>query len=168
MKMSMKLYLRTFSLAVLLVLVPPAFAQQPTQEQVGRLLEVMRAKQTLEGILPQVQASQQQMVAQATAGQQLDAAERERIDRIVARGNATMAEALSWEKLEPVYRDIYMATFDGEDMDAMITFYESQAGQNLLDKMPQLMQNTMQAVQQMLMPVLTQLEQDLAEEFNAE
>ena len=30
------------------------------------------------------------------------------------------------------------------------------------------MQNTMQAVQQMLMPVLTQLEQDLAEEFNAE
>ena len=168
MKMSMKLYLRTFSLAVLLVLVPPAFAQQPTQEQVGRLLEVMRAKQTLEGILPQVQASQQQMVAQATAGQQLDAAERERIDRIVAHGNATMAEALSWEKMEPVYRDIYMATFDGEDMDAMITFYESQAGQNLLDKMPQLMQNTMQAVQQMLMPVLAQLEQDLAEEFNAE
>ncbi|MGY0633561.1 DUF2059 domain-containing protein [Luteimonas sp. A478] len=164
----MKLYLRTFSLAVLLVLVPPAFAQQPTQEQVGRLLEVMRAQQTLEAILPQVQASQQQMVAQATAGQQLDAAERERIDRIVARGNTAMAQALSWEKLEPVYRDIYMATFTGEDMDAMITFYESQAGQHLLDKMPQLMQNTMQAVQQMLMPILAELEQDLAAEFNGE
>lgn len=164
----MKQSLRTLSLAVLLLLVPPAFAQQPTQDQVGRLLDVMRAQQTLEAILPQVQASQQQMVAQLTAGQQLDATERERIDRILARGNATMAEALSWEKLEPVYRDIYTATFTAEDMDAMISFYESQAGQNLLDKMPQLMHNTMQAVQQMLMPVLTQLEQDLAAELNGE
>lgn len=164
----MKQLSRVFALAVMLLAAPFAYAQQATDAQVDRLLEVMRARETLDAVLPQVQASQQQMVAQATAGQQLDAAERERIERIVARGNATIAQALAWEKLEPVYRDIYMATFTGEDMDAMISFYESQAGQNLLDKMPQLMQNTMQAVQQMLMPVLAELEQDLAAEVGGQ
>ncbi|MGO1718914.1 MAG: DUF2059 domain-containing protein [Luteimonas sp.] len=154
-----------FALAVLLLAAPFAYAQQSSDAQVDRLLEVMRAKQTLEAILPQVQASQQQMVAQLTAGQQLDAQEQEQIQRIMATTNARVAEALSWEKMEPVYRDIYTATFNTEDIDAMIEFYASPAGQNLLDKMPQLMQNTMTAVQQLITPMLQQLEQDIAAEL---
>ena len=161
----MKQLSRVFVLAVMLLSAPFAYAQQSSDAEVDRLLEVMRARETLEAILPQVQASQQQMVAQLTAGQQLDAQEQERIERIMAVTNARMAEALSWEKMQPVYRDIYTATFNTEDIDAMIDFYASPAGQNLLDKMPQLMQNTMAAVQQLIMPMLQQLEQDIAAEL---
>lgn len=161
----MKQVSRIFALAVLLLAAPFAYAQQSSDAQVDRLLEVMRARETLEAILPQVQASQQQMVAQLTAGQQLDAQEQEQIQRIMATTNARVGEALSWEKMEPVYRDIYTATFDTDDIDAMIEFYASPAGQNLLDKMPQLMQNTMAAVQRLIMPMLQQLEQDIAAEL---
>ena len=164
----MKQLSRAFALAALLLAAPFAFAQQPSEAQVDRLLEVMRAKETLDAILPQVQASQQQMVAQLTAEQQLDENERARIDRVVATTNARIGQALSWENMEPVYREIYASSFDAADVDAMIEFYASQAGQNLLDKMPQLMQNTMNAVQQLVIPVLQQLEQDIAAELGDE
>ncbi|MEZ0471746.1 DUF2059 domain-containing protein [Luteimonas salinilitoris] len=151
-----------------LLAAPLAFAQQATQAQVDRLLEVMRAQETVDTMLPQVQASQQQMVAQLTAGQQMSEADRAKLDAVIAKSNERIAETLSWETLEPLYRDIYARTFTGEDMDAMIEFYGSPAGQKLLDKMPQLMQNTMTAVQQLIVPMLQQLEQDLREQAAAE
>ena len=164
----MKQLPRMFALAVLLLAAPFAYAQQSTDAQVDRLLEVMRARETLDAVLPQVQASQQQMVAQLTAQQQLEPEERERIERSIAASNARMAQALSWENMEPMYRDIYTATFTAEDIDAMIEFYSSPAGQNLLDKMPQLMENTMGAVQQLIMPMLQELEQDIASELDGQ
>ncbi|MFZ7095004.1 DUF2059 domain-containing protein [Luteimonas dalianensis] len=161
----MKQLTRIFALAVLLAAAPLAAAQQPSEAQVDRLLEVMRAKQTLDATLPQVQAMQQQMVAQMTAEEDLDDEERARINRALEATNSTMAELLTWERMGPVYRDIYAQTFTADDVEAMIGFYESPAGQNTLDKMPQLMQNTMNAVQQMVLPLLQQLEQDIAAEL---
>lgn len=160
-------FTRIVALALLLAAAPLAAAQPPSQAQVDRLLEVMRARETLDAVLPQVQASQQQMVAQMTAGQELDEEERAKINRVMEITNTRLAETLTWEKMEPLYRDIYARTFTGEDVDAMIEFYASPAGQKTLDKMPQLMQNTMQAVQQLVMPVLQQLEQDVTAELGS-
>lgn len=157
--------IRLFALVLLLLAAPLAAAQPPSQAQLDRLLDAMRARQTLEAMIPQVQASQRQMVQQMTAGQDLDEQDRARLDRILKITSIRMAEALAWEKMEPLYRNIYGQTFTGEDVEAMIGFYESPAGQKTIDKMPQLMQNTMQAVQQLVVPVLEQLEQDIAAEL---
>ena len=161
----MKHFTRIFALAVLLAAAPLAAAQQPSEAQVDRLLEVMRAKETLDATLPQVQAMQQQMVAQMTADQDLDEEDRARINRMLESTNSSLATVLTWERMGPLYRDIYAQTFTAEDVEAMIGFYESPAGQKTLDKMPQLMQNTMNAVQQLVMPLLQQLEQDIAAEL---
>lgn len=161
----MKHFTRIFALAVLLAAAPLAAAQQPSEAQVDRLLEVMRAKETLDATLPQVQAMQQQMVAQMTAGQELDEEDRARINRMLESTNSSLATVLTWERMGPLYRDIYAQTFTAEDVEAIIGFYESPAGQKTLDKMPQLMQNTMNAVQQLVMPLLQQLEQDIAAEL---
>ena len=158
----MKHFTSIFALAVLLAVAPLAAAQQPSEAQVDRLLEVMRAKETLDATLPQVQAMQQQMVAQMTAGQELDEEDRARINRMLESTNSSLATVLTWERMGPMYRDIYAQTFTAEDVEAIIGFYESPAGQKTLDKMPQLMQNTMNAVQQLVMPLLQQLEQDIA------
>ena len=161
----MKHFTRIFALAVLLAAAPFAAAQQPSEAQVDRLLEVMRAKETLDATLPQVQAMQQQMVAQMTADQDLDEEDRARINRMLESTNSSLATVLTWERMGPLYRDIYAQTFTAEDVEAIIGFYESPAGQKTLDKMPQLMQNTMNAVQQLVMPLLQQLEQDIAAEL---
>lgn len=164
----MKSPFRVLALAVLLLASPFAFAQQGSQEQVDRLLEVMRARQTVDALMPQVQASQQQMVAQLTAGQQVSEEDNARIERILTQSNQRMAETLSWDRLLPLYRDIYSKTFTDAEMQAMIEFYESPAGQSLLDKMPLLMQNTMSAVQELVVPLLQQTEQDIRDAAGGE
>ena len=161
-------------IAVLLLIsiwVLPAQAQEahsPADDaRIDRLLEVTRARGMLDATLPQIEASQQQMLAQMTAGRELDAAQQQRIDSLLASSSSAVRKALSWENLAPVYRDIYRQTFTGEDIDAMIAFYESPAGQRMLEKMPALMQNTMNAMQRLVVPMLQQMERDLAAEVSA-
>ncbi len=151
--------------AALCLAAPFAMAAQANDAQVDELLEVMRARQTVEAMLPQVAASQRQMVAQMTASQKLTTDQQAKLDRLLDKSMASVGRALSWEKLEPVYRDIYRQTFTAEDMDAMIGFYSSAAGQKLLDKMPQLMQNTMAGVQKLLVPMLEDMQREIEAEF---
>ena len=145
----------------------PAHAQgEPADDtRIDRLLEVTRARQMLDAMLPQIEASQRQMVAQMTGGRELDAAQQQRLDAILASSATTVRKTLAWENLEPVYRDIYRQTFTGEDVDAIVAFYESPAGQRMLDRMPELMQNTMAAMQRLVVPMLQQMERDLAAEI---
>ncbi|NYZ61854.1 DUF2059 domain-containing protein [Luteimonas deserti] len=160
---------RTFRLAALLALAfaaPAALAAPPSPARIDRLLEVMRAEQTVAAMMPQVLASQQQMVAQLT--RDADPQQREAAMRAVTSSMRAVESALSWDALQPMYRDIYARTFTAEDTDAMIDFYSSPAGQNLLDKMPLLMQNTMTAVQGLVVPMLQQLERDLRSQLDTD
>jgi len=146
----------------------PAQAQAPADDaRIDRLLEVTRARQMLDAMLPQIEASQHQMLAQMTAGRELDAAQQQRVDRLLANSSSSVRKALSWDTLAPVYRDIYRQTFTGDDIDAIIAFYESPTGQRMLEKMPELMQNTMSAMQRLIVPMLQQMERDVAAEVSA-
>ena len=161
---------RIFITALLLIAasVFPAQAQVPADDaRIDRLLEVTRAREMLDATLPQIEASQRQMLAQMTAGRELDTAQQQRIDSLLASSSSAVRKALSWENLAPVYRDIYRQTFTGDDIDAIIAFYESPAGQRMLEKMPALMQNTMTAMQRLIVPMLQQMERDLAAEVSA-
>lgn len=140
---------------------PAAIAAPATDQQVDRLMQVMRVEQTLNAVLPQIRASQQQMVNQLTAGKALTDEQRKQLDDVLARSSERIAKMLSWSNMQPVYRDIYRETFSSEDIEAMTAFYGSTAGRNVLDKMPQLMQNSMGAMQKMLVPMLQDLQKDL-------
>lgn len=155
-------------LALLLaVSAPLAQAAPATDAQVDRLLEVMRARQTLDTMLPQIEASQRQVMAQMTAGQVLTDQQRALLDRIAVRNAQTLREALTWEKLAPMYRDIYRQTFDAQDMESMIDFYGSPAGQRVIEKMPQAAQHTMAAMQALIVPMVQKMQQDVAAELEA-
>ena len=157
----MKRYALVALAALLMLATPLARAAPPGDAQVDQLLDVMRARKTVEAMVPQVQAMQQQMVQQLIAGQPLSAEQQQALDRIVYRANAQMLARVSWNNMQPMYREIYRQTFSADDMAAMVGFYGSQAGQNLLDKMPQLMQATMTAMQQVMVPMLQQMQRDI-------
>ena len=146
---------------VLAVAAPVAFAAPPSDAQVDELMDVMRVEQTLDGMWPQVEAMQQQAAAQAAAGKDLTAGEQAEIQAMLDRMMANLRTTLAWDKVQPVYRDIYAKSFDDQDVAALIEFYRSDAGQTLLDKMPQLMQNTMVATQQLMAPAMQQMQQEI-------
>ena len=146
---------------VLAVAAPVAFAAPPSDAQVDELMDVMRVEQTLDAMWPQVEAMQQQAAAQAAAGKDLTAQEQAEIQAMLDRMMANLRTTLAWDKVQPVYRDIYAKSFDDQDVAALIEFYRSDAGQTLLDKMPQLMQNTMVATQQLMAPAMQQMQQEI-------
>ena len=156
------------ALLALLATAGPALAQQPADDaRIDRLIEISRTRQTLDAMLPQIEASQRQMAAQMAGGRELDAAQQQRLDRILEGSAAAIRKALAWENLAPMYRDIYRQTFTGEDIDAIVAFYETPTGQRMLDKMPELMQNTMAAMQRLVVPMLQDMERELAAEVSA-
>jgi hypothetical protein len=43
-----------------------------------------------------------------------------------------LASALSWEKLKPIYVKLYADTYTEQEMDGIIAFYKSPAGEAML------------------------------------
>jgi len=144
----------------------PALAAPPSDSDINRLLAASRAQNMLDSMLPQMEAMQAQQFAQLTANQQLDAEQKARVQRIQQRTSQTMREALSWSQMRPMYVELYKQSFSKEDVLAMAEFYESAAGQSLLDKTPTLMQNLMVAIQQKMTPLLADLQKDLEQITN--
>ena len=60
--------------------------------------------------------------------------------------------------------DIYVKTYTEEEIRAISEFYKSQAGKKFIDKMPQLMQESM-AISQKRMPTLMKKVQKINEEM---
>ncbi len=147
--------------ALSIATISPALAAPPTDSDINRLLAASRAQAMLDAMLPQMEAMQAQQFAQMTQNTALTPDQKERVQRIQKRTSQTLRETLSWSQLRPMYVDIYKQSFSREDVLAMAEFYESPAGQSLLDKTPTLMQNLMLAIQQKTLPLLSELEKDL-------
>lgn len=154
---------RRLALAALLALAAgPVLAEPPSDADVNRLLAASRAQTMLDALMPQIDAMQQQQFNQLTAQHHLDAHQQDQLRRIQERTRQTLHQALSWSELRPMYVDLYKRSFSRADVLAMAEFYESPAGQSLLDKTPALMQNVMVAIQQRMQPLMADLQKDLA------
>ncbi|KAF1013447.1 MAG: hypothetical protein GAK31_03596 [Stenotrophomonas maltophilia] len=139
----------------------PALAAPPSDGDINRLLSASRAQTMIDTMLPQIETMQRQQFEQIAAQRQLNAQQQEQLKRIQARTNQTLRQAQSWQQLRPMYVDLYKKTFSREDVLAMAEFYESSAGQSLLDKTPALMQNVMVAIQARMQPLFADLQKDL-------
>lgn len=49
-------------------------------------------------------------------------------------------ERFNWESMKGEYQKLYAAAFTEEDLDAMLAFYRSPAGQRMVEKNPELME----------------------------
>jgi len=74
-----------------------------------------------------------------------------------------VADRLSWAKAKPAYARIYSETFSEGEIDGILTFYKSPAGQAMLEKMPQLMQKSMAVGQQLMGDIAPDIERIMSE-----
>ena len=148
-------------LALALAASAPAFAAEPTDADIDRLLKASRAESLLAGVVPQMEAVQQQEFDKHFAGKEMTEEQKAEVARIQAKTQEIVRKALSWEEMRPVYLDVYKKTYSREDVRAITKFYESAAGQRMLDKNPALMQNIMSAVQQKMVPMLEELQNEI-------
>jgi hypothetical protein len=86
-----------------------------------------------------------------------------------------MREEMSWERMKEPMIDVYLKHYTEKEMNDLMTFYSSESGQSIINKMPMVMQDSMAISQSMLkgfMPrmqqIMMELRQELEEYRNAQ
>ena len=149
----------------------PGAGNPPSEASIKQLLEVAQAHKLIDSMMVQMDNLMKQTMQQATQGRQVPPTVQKDIDKREAEMMAAMKEMLDWNKLEPMYVRVYQKTFTQSEVDGMIAFYKTPAGQAVISKMPAVVQNTMNEMQQMMNPMMQRLQkmqQDVVTEMKAE
>ena len=150
---------------------PGAANNPPSEASIKQLLEATQAHKLIDSVMAQMDAVMKQTMQQATQGQQVPPKVQKDIDKREAEMMAALKEMLDWNKLEPMYVRVYQKSFTQSEVDGMIAFYKPPAGQAVISKMPAVMQNTMNEMQQMMGPMMQRLQkmqQEVVAELKAE
>jgi hypothetical protein len=144
-------HLRT-SLAVVFVLLSAAFAQQPgpapgdtpaAKEDIQHLFEVMQIHQQMRQVMDAMMKQQSAMIHETLKKRypQTSADKIAQADRLIADTMKDMPMDAILDDMIPIYQRHFSKT----DIDAMSTFYASPTGRKMMQEMPALTSESMQA-----------------------
>lgn len=151
-------------LAITFALITPvAMATQPSDDSVRELMVVTDARELMESAMAQADQMMRASMEQTMQGKEISTEDRKVLDDMRAQMVAVLEEELGWAALEPMFIDVYQRSFSQSEVDAMLEFYNSDAGKAVVAKMPLVMQNTMGVMQQRMMSMAPRLQQIEAE-----
>ncbi len=143
---------------------------RPSEESVRRLLEITQAKKILQTVSDQMDGMFAGMLKKQLEGQDVTPEQQQEITARQKAAADMVKSLLDWKAMEPMYVKIYSDTFTQAEIDGIVAFYSSPAGQAVIAKLPLAAKNTMtemqQRVQQMI-PKLQQMAKDAADEVKA-
>jgi hypothetical protein len=121
-----------------------AAADQATADQLSKLFDVMRVKeqmQSMRQIVPsmvqqQIQSAMKQTEANLPAGTKLTDGQRARMQEVMTKYVGKAMDMYPADEMLTDMTGIYQRHLSKEDVDGLITFYGSPAGQHLLDAQP--------------------------------
>ncbi|GAA5177006.1 hypothetical protein GCM10025771_13350 [Niveibacterium umoris] len=152
------------ALFISVAVLPATAAEQPASEaSVKRLIEITNSKKLVDNAMLQMDAMMKASMKQALADQSLTAEQEKVMIETQEKLAGLVKEELKWEMLEPMFLDIYQKTFTQKEVDGMLSFYKSPAGQAVIKKMPQVMQASMQIMQARMSKLVPQIQQITAE-----
>jgi hypothetical protein len=144
----------------------PAYADEATR--LAKADQVMRAAKTDELLRQSLDISMKQAREGMLRvyGASIPPERQKDIDALQDKLHALFMRTLTWEKLKPSFVKLYADAFTDEELDGLLAFHESPAGQAMITKLPGLMIKANQAVQQAtadVMPEIRKLIMDAAE-----
>jgi hypothetical protein len=150
------------TLTFILLVASIAKSEPASETSIREILRVTEARKLVEGMFAQVDAMLKGSMQQAI-GRALTADEQRVADRLAAKMSLMMKEEVSWENLEPLYLRIYRDSFTQEEVDGMLSFYRSAAGEALIKKMPMVMHQSMLAMQERMGPMMRKIQRSIEE-----
>lgn len=118
--------------------------QKPTMEQLTKLFEVMRLKEQMQSMRQIVPSMVQQQIATAMkqteadlpAGTKLTPEQREGMQQVMSKYVGKAMDLYPADEMLTDMGGIYQRHLSKDDVDGLIVFYSSPAGQHLLDAQP--------------------------------
>lgn len=157
----------SLALALLIGLAGQAFAAPASEKSVKELITLTKSRAMVDGMLGQLDAQMGQMTQQLLQGKNPTPAEQKAINNMQRKMSTLMKGELSWEKQEPFMIKTYTEVFNQEEIDGMMAFYKTPAGQAMINKMPLLTQKVMVQMQGKMMTIMPKIKQ-IADEFQSE
>lgn len=152
-----------------------AAADQATPEQLAKLFDLMRIKgqvQQMRQIVPQmfqqqIQAAMKQAENNVPAGTKVTDEQRQRMQEVMTRYIGKAMDLYPSDEMLTDMTTIYQRHLSKEDVDGLIAFYGSPAGQHLLDAQPliakEFMPMVMSKVAERSQALTREMAKDLAE-----
>lgn len=144
------------------------FATAPTDASLKELLQITDSKTMMDQSIGQFDQYMKMGMQEAFKGKEVTPEMQKKIDATSIKLAAVFKEEFSWESFEPIFIDIYRKSFSQSDVDGMLQFYKTEAGQSVIKKMPLVMQNTMEITQQRMteiMPKIMKITEDSLQEM---
>lgn len=134
--------------AVLLFALPHAHADETSKRaKIEEMFTVLHLDRTMKQMMDMGFAQGKETAKTMLGDHPITPADQKIMDDYLAKLSAAISDILSWEKLKPVYTDLYASAYTEEEIDGILTFYKSPIGQALLEKSPELMAKSNAIVQ---------------------
>jgi uncharacterized protein len=159
-------------LFVLSMFLRPALAQNvpPSEASLKELMKITNISSLMDASMKQIEAMMRADGEKLTKGHTFTPEQKQILDDMYSQMTAVVTSGMSWEKLEPTMIDLYRQVYTQKEVDGMLAFYKTDAGRALIQKMPALMQATMQLMQRNIastMPKMAQIRQDTLAKLRA-
>lgn len=151
--------LRTITFTILLTFFTClCAASKPTESSIRELLEITKSRRLVDSMVIQMDAIMKDAIAQTAKGQQSSVELNTVIDRMQQKLMDALKEELDWSVLEPIYISVYQDHFTQVEVDGMLAFYRTSIGATVVDKLPVVMQQSMEMMQKRMGPLLQKLD----------
>jgi uncharacterized protein len=135
-----------------------AFAAPATPASVETLITLSKADQVLDVVYAGLEQNIRQGMAAAVGDKPLTPPQQQALQAIPARLSEVIRTEMSWAALKPIFVQVYTETFDQDEVDGLIAFYQSPIGQRFVAKQGPLAQRSGAATQQLLISAMPRIQ----------
>ena len=130
----------------------------PSSESIQELIAVTDSKKIIDNMGAGLEGMMNTSMQQTLQGKPISPEQEAILAKMKTKIVTLMKEEISWSKLEPVTIQIYKESFSQEEVDGMLTFYKSSAGQAVIKKMPVVMQKSMSLMQTNMSTIIPKMQ----------
>ncbi|MGA8280353.1 MAG: DUF2059 domain-containing protein [Desulfobacterales bacterium] len=137
------------------------YANSQTHRQAAEeVLRLTKVDKMLGPLVDQIQQVQIQQLQQMNLSREAYSAAQRYLQRI----NDLVAREMQWQEIKNDYIGLYTDAFTEQELHQLIQFYSTPLGRKVVDKMPVLMEQSMQLGQKKMMNIMPEI-QALSEEM---
>jgi hypothetical protein len=122
-----------------------------------KLLGVMHMDQTMGLMMDSMKTQMDKAIMQSAETDSMSDAQRKMMVNFETQAMQLISDSVKWQTIEPEYVALYTKNFSEEELDGMLTFYNSPVGQAVLTKMPSMLNESMQIAQKHVESVAPQI-----------
>ncbi len=140
-------------------------SMQAREAKARELFTLMHMEATYTQLTQQVMQQSEQQARQLFPQNAWSDSQKQEYASFMARIEALVADTISWQVLEPEFERIYAENLTETDLDGVISFYRSPAGQSFISKQPQLLHAGSALSTQRMETVMPQLQGMMQDEM---